>query len=227
MENYNSKSKISCFLFIVLFFVFCALYFYGCATIPSVTPTRPEGISGIYHRVAKGETLWRISKIYDVDLEELVRINHILDNTKIEIGQLIFIPQGKKQSFTSIGGEDFIWPLRGRVITDFNQIYEDMINKGINIKPYNDFNVLAARSGKVIFYSPNFKSYGKTIILDHGDGFLTVYARNSEVFIKTGDYVSRGTVISKVEETGNDKNNYLHFEIRRGHLAQNPNFYLQ
>lgn len=211
----------------MLFFGFSALYFYGCSTIPLATPVKPQGISGIYHRVNQGETLWRISKIYNVDLEELARINHILDNTKIETGQLIFIPEGKKQSFVSLNSEDFIWPLKGRVITGFNQTHQDMINKGINIEANNDFNVLAARSGKVIFYSPDFKSYGRTIILDHGDGFMTVYARNAEAFVKTGDYVRRGEVISKIGEASKDKNNYLHFEIRKDHLAQNPRFYLQ
>ncbi len=183
---------------------------------------------GIYHRVEKGQTLWRISKIYSVDLDEIVRINRIPDATSLEPGQLIFIPSVQKKQYLSIQSptEDFTWPLEGRVITSFGQTFNDMINKGINIQRVRSQDVIASRSGKVIFYDNNFDNFGRTIIIDHGDGFSSVYARNSEVFVKTGDYVQRGTVIAKVGSSGSDKNTYLHFEIRKGYLPQNPYFYL-
>jgi len=183
---------------------------------------------GIYHHVEKGQTLWRISKIYNVDLDEIARTNHIPDATSIEPGQLIFIPSAQKKQYLSkqTFAEDFSWPLRGRVITSFGQTLNDMINKGINIQRVRSQDVIASRSGKVIFYDTNFENFGKIVIIDHGDGFSTVYARNSEVFVKIGDYVQRGTVIAKVGSSDRDKNAYLHFEIRKGHIPQNPYFYL-
>ena len=63
-------------------------------------------------------------------------------------------------------------------------------------------------------------------MIDHGDGLSTVYARNSEVFVKIGDEVQRGVRIAKVGQAGRDKNSYLHFEIRKRHVPQNPYFYL-
>ncbi|MDD4894689.1 MAG: LysM peptidoglycan-binding domain-containing M23 family metallopeptidase [Candidatus Omnitrophica bacterium] len=184
---------------------------------------------GVYHQVEKGQTLWRISKAYNVDLDEIVRINHIPDAASIEPGQSIFIPsakQKKQQLFAEASPEDFAWPLKGRVIAGFGQTFNDMINKGINIQKVNDQDVLASRSGKVAFYNNNFESFGKTIIIDHGDGFSTVYARNSEVFVKTGDYVQKRAVIARIGSLGRDRNPYLHFEIRKGHIPQNPYFYL-
>ena len=194
----------------------------GCAPAPYVKPTAPAGIPGIYHRVEKGQTLWRISKLYGVDLDEVARINHIPDTANIETGQLIFIPHRQRQLpmpdiYTS---DDFIWPIRGRVIATFGQTFNNMLNKGINIQPYNNFDVVASRSGKVIFYKDNFGYFGKTLIIDHGDGFSTVYARNAQVFIKVGDNVPKGTVVAKANKT------YLHFEIRKGYIPQNPFFYL-
>jgi murein DD-endopeptidase MepM/ murein hydrolase activator NlpD len=214
--------------FIIVPFVFFLLNFIGCATLPSVLPPRREGIPGIYHQVEKGQTLWRLSKIYNLDLDELVSINHISDATNIEVGQLIFIPQRQKPQLPLIQSrlEDFIWPIKGRVITTFGQVFNDMINKGINIQTYADTDVVASRSGKVVFYSPNFKGFGKTIIVDHGDGFLTVYARNSEALVKIGDQVQKGTLIAKVGSRGRDKSTYLHFEIRKSYIPQNPYFYL-
>jgi murein DD-endopeptidase MepM/ murein hydrolase activator NlpD len=200
----------------------CILNFIGCATHPLVAPPKPEGLMpGIYHRVEKGQTLWRISKIYNVDLNELVNINHISDATNIETGQLIFIPSRLKPKAIANKyplSEDFMWPMKGKVISTFGQIFNNMINKGINIQPYGTQNVVAARSGRVVFYSPDFKSFGKTIIIDHGDGFSTVYARNAQVFIKTGDLVGKGILIAKA--------GCLHFQIRKGYVPQNPYFYL-
>lgn len=212
-----------------LVFTFYLLTFIGCATAPYVLPPKPEGIPGIYHRVEKGQTLWRISKIYNVDLDEIVNINRILDVSRIEIGQLIFIPRLQKQQPLSSQSyiEDFIWPVRGKVITAFGQTYNNMVNKGINIQPYETLDVIAARSGKVVFYSPDFEGFGKTIIVDHGDGLSTIYARNSQIFIKVGDSVQKGALIAKVGSSGDrDKDAYLHFEIRKGHISQNPYFYL-
>ncbi|MFZ2357130.1 MAG: LysM peptidoglycan-binding domain-containing M23 family metallopeptidase [Candidatus Omnitrophota bacterium] len=205
----------------ILIFGFWILSFIGCATSPITGPGATQAIPGVYHRVEKGQTLWRISKMYNIDLEELVGINHIAAVTNIEVGKLIFIPRQKKQiEKKDILLEDFIWPIKGRVINSFGQKLSNVVNKGINIEPSGNSDVVASRSGRIIFYSPDFKGYGKTIIIDHQDGFTTVYSRNTEVFIKPGDKVLKGMVIARV-------NNYLHFEIRKGYVSQNPNFYLQ
>jgi murein DD-endopeptidase MepM/ murein hydrolase activator NlpD len=122
--------------------------------------------------------------------------------------------------------EEFIWPIKGRVISAFGQTFNNMINKGINIQPYGALDVVAARSGRVIFYNDNFENFGKTIIIGHNDGLSTIYARNSEVFIRVGDKVQKGTLIAKAGSAGRDKTTYLHFEVRKGHIPQNPFFYL-
>jgi murein DD-endopeptidase MepM/ murein hydrolase activator NlpD len=213
----------------ILLFVLVIFNFIGCTTTPLVTPPGLAGVPGVYHRVEKGETLWRISKAYNIDLDELVRINRISDAANIEIGQLIFIPHRQKPQslYDKSYAEDFIWPLEGGVIASFGQIFNNMVNKGIDIQPRSDSEVVAARSGKVVFYSPNFDGFGKTIIIEHTDGFSTVYAKNSEVFIKIGQNLEQGATIAKVGSgQGRDKNAYLHFEIRKGHIPQNPYFYL-
>lgn len=207
----------------------CSILLCGCATVNPITTSAPQftGMPGIYHCVEKGQTLWAISKMYGVDLEELAKVNRISDAAQVEINQLVFIPsrnkpQGNADNYSK---EDFAWPIKGRVIATFGQVHNNMLNKGINILAKNP-DVFASRSGKVVFYAPAFKGYGKTIIIDHGDGFSSVYARNSEVFIKIGDSVEKGALIAKVGLTAKDKNKYLHFEIRRWHIPQNPYYYL-
>jgi len=181
-------------------------------------------VPGIYHKVERGQTLWRISKMYNVDLDELASINHIPDAASIEIGQLVFIPHKKKviSSYVMPAGlEDFIWPVKGRVIASFGQNFDDMINKGINIRVSGEKEVVASRAGRVVFSCVDFKGYGRTVIIDHGDGLSTVYAKNSQLLVKSGDIVSQGMPVGRIRDA------YLHFEIRKGHLAQNPNFYLE
>ena len=212
-----------------MIFYFWILNLIGCATVVPITTTpKPQGIPGFYHTVEKGQTLFRISQNYDIGLDELININRISDANRIEIGQLIFIPRLKKPIFLSkkFYVEDFMWPTQGRVIATFGQTTSNMVNKGINIETRKDSEVIAARSGRVVFYAPDFYGFGKTVIIDHGDGLFTVYARNSEVFVKIGDDVEKGALIGKVGSGGRDKNVYLHFEIRKGYLPQNPYFYL-
>lgn len=227
MYKYKIRGvNLSCLILLACFLLFLN----GCATVqhPIAAPL-PINIPGTYHRVKKGQTLWRISKIYNMDLDEIVRINRIPDATAIEIGQLIFIPREQtKQSITKSysSGEDFGWPVKGRIISTFGQTFNDMINKGINIQKHKGADIMASRSGKVVFYSSEFEDFGKTIIIDHGDGFLTIYAKIGEVFVKAGEYVQKGSVIAKVGSLGNDKDAYLHFQIRKGYIAQNPYFYL-
>src|SRR3989338_618735 len=139
-------------IFIISIFL---LNLFGCAPTPYIKPTAPSGLPGVYHRVERGETLWRISKAYDVDLEELARINRILDSSSIEVGQLIFIPnrQTARNVQLTYASDDFIWPIKGRVIATFGQTYNNITNKGINIQPRSTADVMAARSGKIVFYS--------------------------------------------------------------------------
>ena len=204
----------------------------GCAGAPTYTrpiaPAMAKVLPGVRHRVEAGQTLWRISKIYDVDIDDILRANNIPEGATIEPGQLILIPNRLKQQNVPVrlSGDDFIWPLKGRVTAGFGVSYRNIMNKGLNIQGTSGEDILAARSGKVVFYADGFGNFGKTMIIDHGDGLRSVYARASDVFVRPGDNVQRGSVVGRVGSAGRDKNSYLHFEIRKGALPENPLFYL-
>jgi len=68
---------------------------------------------------------------------------------------------------------------------------------------------------------------GKTVILDHGNNFQTVYSYNSDILVKVGDLVSQNTVIAKVGRTGRARQPSLHFEVRKNGEPQNPIYYLR
>jgi murein DD-endopeptidase MepM/ murein hydrolase activator NlpD len=215
----------------LIYFIALVSFLAGCASVPVITPSQqiPPKSGAVYHRVEKGETLWAISKKYSVDIDDLARMNNILDTTRVEVGQLIIIPENKMALPVNVySKDDFIWPLKGKVISSFGQSFNRMINKGLNIQASKAGDVLASRGGKIVFYSDNFLSFGKTLIIDHFDGFLTVYAGAAEVLVKLGDDVLTGSTIARISPANNpavDKP-YLHFEIRKNYLAQNPYFYL-
>jgi len=209
----------------------------GCVTVPpqgGVTPPSRQApgvaITGKYHRVEKGQTLWKIARLYGLELQDILDANHITDSGKISSGQLLLIPPAGRPAARgpAAAGEDegFIWPLRGRVLASFGESLNNSVNRGITIAPAGRDTVVASRGGKVVFYNDDFLDLGKTLILEHDGGFWTVYGRNAEVFVKAGDYVAQGSPLAKAGRAGRDRAEYLYFEIRKGRVPQNPNFYL-
>ncbi len=193
----------------------------------------PKGMAGIYHQVKKGQTLWRISKAYKVELDKVARINRLADTSRIYVGQLIFIPAVTEKDedlileidFQDKGG-DFSWPLKGRVSSFFGMKKDEVKNKGICIQAREGADIYASRSGKVAFCSEGLKGCGKIIIIDHWDGYSTVYAQNLKNFVKLNQLVKQGQVIARVGSSGRANRPELYFEIRKGHKPKNPFFYL-
>ncbi len=202
----------------------------GCATPPHAIPVADvRSIGGVSHTVRSGETLWRISKIYGVDVDALIKANSIEDTTNIKKGQVLFIPgiRTKREDVNySVVRDSFAWPVNGTVICFFGTRIDKIKNKGIDIRAERGGNVRASRAGKVVFYDENLKGFGKTIILDHGDNYQTVYAYNSDIVVKLGDKVEQGELIARAGRTGRAKEPGLHFEIRRNGEPRNPLYYL-
>lgn len=120
----------------------------------------------------------------------------------------------------------FTWPVRGEVISPFGSKVGRVVNKGIDIQAGEGADVRAAKAGRVVYCDSHLKGFGKTVILDHGDKYQTVYAYNSDILVKVGDAVERNSVIAKAGRTGRARESMLHFEIRKDGEPQNPFYYL-
>jgi lipoprotein NlpD len=120
----------------------------------------------------------------------------------------------------------FVWPITGEVISFFGQKIYGTQNKGIDIRARRGDAIHASKEGVVVFSSNTFKGHGNIIIVDHLDGFFTVYSRNSQNLVKGGDRVEQNQTIALAGSTGRGENPYLHFEIRRHGRPQNPLYYL-
>jgi murein DD-endopeptidase MepM/ murein hydrolase activator NlpD len=214
----------------------------GCASVPQKSkepsysyPERKTAIKrGAYHKVKKGETLWRIAKLYGVDLAEIVSLNNLPDATRISAGQLIFIPGEHARELKTEAVSDnkrelnyFIWPVRGKVVSFFGlRRTNNTINKGIDILANEGNDILATKSGVVEFCSEKIKGLGKIVIIKHDDSFSSVYANTGSILVSVGQKVEQGEAIARLGGTQTNGGNILHFEIRKDHIPQNPFYFL-
>jgi murein DD-endopeptidase MepM/ murein hydrolase activator NlpD len=143
---------------------------------------------------------------------------------------------GSSSGGSSSGGQNttskyLLWPLPGyhyitsyfgpRDLAGYNYHY------GIDISGSGVYghDIVAAESGTVLLAQTD-KSWGKFILIDHGNGMLTRYAHCSKLLVSQGDRVKRGQVIAKVGDTGNVTGPHLHFEVYEGDKRYNPLNYL-
>jgi lipoprotein NlpD len=206
-------------------------------------PSPVSRADGVYHVVRRGENLYRIGKAYGVSHSELVRANGIEDASRLEVGQRIFVPGGKRSLPVNLitpehaltdppaandlpqGTGVFIWPLLSGTLTSNFGPRGRSFHDGIDIGAPPGTVVRAARDGDVI-YSDTLRGYGNVVIVQHPGGYATVYAHNEENLVDAGSKVRQGQPVAKVGRSGRTSGPNLHFEIRKDNVARNPIYFL-
>jgi len=123
------------------------------------------------------------------------------------------------------------WPVaEGKMIRGFGTYIDEItktrvINNGIDIQARAGDNVLSVSQGAVRFVDW-YRSYGKTVMVDHGAGMYSIYSHLGEVFVELGDFVNTGQAIASVGSTGSLEGPMLHFELRDGMKAVDPLLWL-
>ena len=121
----------------------------------------------------------------------------------------------------------FSWPIRGKILSAYGAKDNGLFNDGINISAAQGTTVKAAENGVVAYAGNEVKGMGNLIIIQHSDGWMTVYAHLDSMSVKRGSRVNVGTPIGRVGKTGKVDKPQLHFEIRKGTKAYNPAQYLK
>lgn len=116
----------------------------------------------------------------------------------------------------------FLWPVKGTVISPYGASASGERNDGINIAVREGVPVLAADSGTVSYVGNELRGYGNLVLVRHDNGYVTAYAHASEIIVTRGQRVARGEIIAYAGETGNVSEPQLHFEIRRGATPVDP-----
>ncbi len=196
---------------------------------------------GVVHTVGKGETLWRISHTYGVNMKTVARANRISDPTQIRTGTRLVIPGVERRlkvvPHTSLASIDkstkrlrpskgmFSWPIRGNISSRFGA-RGSKSHDGIDIRASRGTAIRSAASGRVVYVSEDFRNYGRIVILKHTKNYYTVYAHNKKNLVRVGQSVPKGKKIATVGRSGNATGNHLHFEIRKGRKVIDPLLYL-
>ncbi len=195
-------------------------------------------VDGVLHRVTEGETLDGIQQMHDVSLEDIVAFvgNHFNSSGpyRVTAGESLIIPnatggaewqapgprviagQGRyspgfyKGPLANAGTSHFIWPTPRKVLSQEYWAGHPAIDIPLPVGTL----IIAADSGTVIYSGWDNSGYGNLIIIDHGNGYWTYYAHNSELLVQNGDGVTQGETIALSGNTGNSTGPHLDFRIR-------------
>jgi murein DD-endopeptidase MepM/ murein hydrolase activator NlpD len=202
-------------------------------------------VTGIAYKVQSGDTVYSIAKKFNTDPQKIVDFpfNDFANPETFSLvnGQMLVVPDGIKPSeqpfikqqvyiaqgpsSTSFSSSGFTWPVHG-IITQFASWYHMALDIAA---PYGT-PIVAAKSGTVASVSTGSwdYGYGNNVIIDHGDGYKSLYAHMESVNVSPGQQVVGGsTVIGWIGLTGRTTGPHVHFEIRQNDTTVNPLPFLQ
>lgn len=203
-------------------------------------------VDGVLHKVKRGETIYTIAKKYGLDEVQAQGIINYPFNTfandetfALSVGQDLVVPDGimPKDALTppsavaavltpnagSVSATgSFVWPASGRITQGYK-----FYHKATDIANHGGGNILAADAGTVISTGWDGSGYGNKIMVNHGNGYVTLYAHLSLIQVTPGQTVRAGDVIGQMGSTGRSTGTHLHFEIRHGGVLEDPQIYLK
>ena len=206
-------------------------------------------VDGTYHFVTQGNTVEQIAKFYGVEPQAIVDWggNHIdpikpalIPNTWLVIPgghrelQSWTVPTIKRDAKTTkvnnfgqcpggytgaVGSGVFIWPTDNHTLSGYD--YSN-VHHGLDIRAGLGAPLYAVDSGVIVYAGPNGYGYGNLVVIDHGNGWQSVYGHLSQWNVVCGQSVSVGTLIGLAGATGNASGAHLHFELRYNGGYVNP-----
>jgi len=122
------------------------------------------------------------------------------------------------------------FPTRGVIEVGFGKVFNAKFNtvtfqKGLDLRAAKGTEVIAVAPGKVV-HAGDIKGYGNLVIVDHGEGYHTLYAHLESIALSVGKQVQEAEVIGRVGDTGSLKGAYLYFELRRKGKPVDPKRWL-
>ncbi|WP_417513305.1 murein hydrolase activator EnvC family protein [Marinobacter sp.] len=132
----------------------------------------------------------------------------------------------ESQPFSSLRNK-LPWPAQGKVISRFGEKYADgkLSRNGLLIQTSEEAQVKAIHYGRVVFANW-LRGFGLITIIDHGDGYMTLYGHSSSLFTSPGDWVAAGEAIALAGRTGGSESPALYFEVRHNGKPDNPGRWL-
>ncbi|MDA1316514.1 MAG: M23 family metallopeptidase [bacterium] len=198
-------------------------------------------VTGIVYTVAAGDNIYAIAKKYNIDAQGIVNFpfNDFVDQDTFQLnpGQTLYLPDGTispkpttqtgQQYFAQAqaglqGTSSFIWPASGTITS-----YPSWWHMALDIANSSAPAIIASDTGTVTYAGCLGWGYGCHIIVDHGNGYQSLYAHLSSIDVAAGQAVSKGQRIGLMGSTGQSTGTHLHFEIRSGGTLVSPLGFLQ
>lgn len=211
------------------------------------TTIRIPNQDGLLVTVKQGQTVDSLAKDYSIYTEAIRSANRLTATDTLTAGKEIFLPGAKVIAFIETGGNKtavakrntpnvkasvgFGWPVVGKISSPFAWRRDPIrgsrdFHTGLDIRAPRGRGIVASQSGKVV-HSGWMGGYGKTIVIQHGNGITTLYAHCSSLIAKKGANVKKGQRIALVGSTGRSTGNHCHFEVRKNGTPVNPLKYLK
>ena len=181
-------------------------------------------------KAAEAESMSVVSRSADrdfympeVDEADIRFVDELLSSQEKNIDELFDNIQGKITKLEKIPNS---MPTEGRLTSPFGDRTHPVTKKiefhsGIDLANNTGTYIYASATGIVLFSEIN-GTYGKMILISHGNGYSTVYAHLSKQLVKAGDQVKKGDLIGKMGSTGRSTGPHLHFEIRENGTPIDP-----
>jgi murein DD-endopeptidase MepM/ murein hydrolase activator NlpD len=125
----------------------------------------------------------------------------------------------------AIGSGTFVWPSDHHYLSGFD-FNPDANHPAIDIAGDLGKPAYASDSGVIVYAGWNNWGYGNVIVINHGNGWQTLYAHLSQIDVSCGQSVIQGGVIGLIGSTGNSTGPHLHFEMMYNGVKVNPHDYL-
>lgn len=207
--------------------------------------------NGIYYKWKEGDTLEKVAEKYYASVTDIISwpSNHMdITNPSTDGLEYVMIPGGYREltpwivpiAFSPrsgatrviagpggcsapaggpMGSTAFVWPAVNFSLSGFDF---SSYHLAIDIAAGVGDPIYASDNGTVIYAGWNDTGYGNLIVIDHNNGYETVYAHLSALYVSCGDSVYRGTVIGAAGNTGKSTGSHLHFEVRLNGGFVNP-----
>lgn len=199
----------------------------------AVEQTHLEELEGERHRqlseleqarVQRGQVLATLQSESRTRIQSLERLQHQmagLEKLLHELERVPSYPANSQGAFARLHGK-LIWPVSGRILAHFGETRAGAIKwDGLRIATERGSPVRAVSDGRVI-YADWLSGLGLLAIVDHGSGYLSLYAHNERLFKAAGDHVASGEPIAAAGDSGGQENPELYFEIRKAGKPIDP-----
>ncbi len=188
--------------------------------LDSMRGERNRKLTEVERRIASQDAVLRQLQREEQSVQRLLEsLRRMLEDIPAEFGSSV--------RFSNARGR-LPWPAKGPLIVGFGQrkAGTNLLWNGIWIRAKHGTPVRAVANGRVVYVGWMHK-YGLIVILQHEDGYYTLYGHNQEALVEVGEQVRSGAMIAAVGDSGGHRDAGLYFEIRRGRTPQNPNQWLK